>query len=612
MKYLRALLGRCAFVPPASTACSEPVLASKTYQARSNQEVRDLTRVFTVRSELLYRRLRWLQNIAQRPECQKLLIAVVAGRLAAQRDNAFAADGTPTPTAGPWARQWYSDLLCLEAASGKTILNTNGVWSIFETDSGFHKVDVSVVRVSVDRLDDRTRDRIDVSDAKFSCPHSSPEGGQCMFEGHSRLSLATHIAQKHNIRDPYKHAVVTNQCPFCRSIFKNRTSARKHAQIRGTKGVCPKICRHPMAGHTTDVTRPSQLCCPFCEFVAQDLQSLHAHIVAHFTRATDVKHLRVQRGCKQTSGHKSFSFCPNAGDAEQQFTPSSLPSLPTYWWRLPPNEEVAEVAELYGSASLPAAWWRLSPEADAAECAELYPDWTPEPPKDTSCLCERIANKHPRNISKQTFLTHYFHSQAARSSTPSSSLPQAVLNGELGSRQQCGSSSAKASHRSRRGRGFGTGEATRSVSGRVGADDSFDSSCARRCLASHMDATGIVDLRRSWNPGRQGLSCGSQSSRSSTWLGQSSHPRMGFHHHDGEGRQRSPAFREGNDLDSCQLRRGSQRSGDPGDSVQHSPGLQQGMGACAVQGESRNRAGCEDRGGCVSQNGRRAKARYRP
>lgn len=110
-----------------------------------------------------------------------------------------------------------------------------------------------------------------------------------------------------------------------------------------------------MAGHTTEVTKPSQLLCPFCEFVAQDLKALHTHIVAHFENGADVKHLRVQRRRKQTSGHKAFCFCSNAGDVEQQSTAGSIPLLPAYWWRLPPDEEAAEVAELYGPSCLPAA-----------------------------------------------------------------------------------------------------------------------------------------------------------------------------------------------------------------------------------------------------------------
>ena len=295
MKWLRAIMGRCAFVSLNSGVSPVSGSEARVYHARSNQEVRELTRVFTIRSELLYRRLRWLQQIAAQPQDHKLLLAVVAGRLAAQSDNAFDERGTPTFAAGPWAHQWFTDLCSLEEVSAKAILNQRGFWSIFEHDSIFHKVDVSVVRVCFDR----GVEHADGPVTKHACPHISPDGSQCTFEGHSRLSLDTHIAQKHNIRDPFKHAVVTNQCPFCRRIFKSKNSARKHAQTRGQKGFCPRTCRHPTAGHTTEVLKPRRLCCPFCEVAAATLQALHSHITSHFARAADVPLLQVQRRRKQ-------------------------------------------------------------------------------------------------------------------------------------------------------------------------------------------------------------------------------------------------------------------------------------------------------------------------
>ena len=94
---------------------------------------------------------------------------------------------------------------------------------------------------------------------------------------------------------------------------------------------------------------------------------------------------------------------------------------------------------------MPLESWQLSPEANAAECADLYPDLTPKSlaalaQTDIPVLPSRSACEQSGKISKQVFLTRYFHLQATRSSNPSCSFPKAVPHAELGSRQQRNSS----------------------------------------------------------------------------------------------------------------------------------------------------------------------------
>ena len=352
------------------------------------------------------------------------------------------------------------------------------------------------------------------------------------------------------------------------------------------------------------------------------------------TRAADVPLLQVQRRRKQalattevslrTMRTTTLSLWLNRAppklavvDQEGQLNPSSIPPLPANWWRLPPEEEAAEIADLYGPSFVPLEWWQLSPEANAAECADLYPDLTPKSlaalaQTDIPVLPSRSACEQSGKISKQVFLTRYFHLQATRSSNPSCSFPKAVPHGELGSRQQRSPSPPEAPHRSWRGGGPGASQAARSVSGRVGTDDSFHSPGSRRGSAPYLDVTGIHNVCRSGNPCRQGVPRSRQSSRPRTWLGQSTPPCMGITHHDGEERQQPPAGREGSNHGTCQLRYGPQGFGDPGYCLQHPPGLQQGMGARTVQGESRNRADCKDHRECFPQSRGRAEVRYRP
>ena len=148
----------------------------------NNAFIRQKVGICTVRSELMHRRLKWLQALATCPAQHKVLLAVVAGRLVAGSENAFDREGRVTGTAGP-----------------------------FPPPS------------------------LDI----HACRYILSSGQPCSFVGHSSLSLCVHMAEKHNLRGPFKHAVVTNQCPFCMSVFKNKRSAQQHARKRGIKGKCP-------------------------------------------------------------------------------------------------------------------------------------------------------------------------------------------------------------------------------------------------------------------------------------------------------------------------------------------------------------------------------------
>ena len=128
-------------------------------------------------------------------------------------------------------------------------------------------------------------------------------------------------------------------------------------------------------------------------------------------------------------------------DQEGKLNPSSIPPLPANWWRLPPEEEVAEIADLYGPSFVPLEWWQSSPEGNAAEYADLYPDLIPKSLAalaqiDIPVLPSRSAYEQSGKISKQIFLIQYFYLQVIRSRISSWSFIKIMSHGELGSRQQ--------------------------------------------------------------------------------------------------------------------------------------------------------------------------------
>ena len=107
MKYLRVIAGAlgCDRKPvemSTSNAPNDPnIPAPYKYTAKSNFDIRALTGVGTMRSVLQQRRLKWLQQMAAHPADHKLVLAVVAGRLAADHTNAFNSNGCFTTHAGP-------------------------------------------------------------------------------------------------------------------------------------------------------------------------------------------------------------------------------------------------------------------------------------------------------------------------------------------------------------------------------------------------------------------------------------------------------------------------------------------------------------------------------
>jgi len=286
----------------------------------NNAFIRQKVGICTVRSELMHRRLKWLQALATCPAQHKVLLAVVAGRLVAGSENAFDREGRVTGTAGP-----------------------------FPPPS------------------------LDI----HACRYILSSGQPCSFVGHSSLSLSVHMGEKHNLREPFQHAVITSQRPFCMSAFKNKRSAQQHARKRGIKGKCPEVSRHPCAGHATEVQPPKQLACPFCAF-STPLPALQKHIASHFDNPGLVSQLQAQPR-QRHKGTPVTTLSSFGGSETGRAAVQSDISNCAAWWKLSPEEEAAAVADPYCHSPLVpsdvsecAAWWKLSPEEEEAEIADLH------------------------------------------------------------------------------------------------------------------------------------------------------------------------------------------------------------------------------------------------
>jgi hypothetical protein len=110
------------------------------------------------------------------------------------------------------------------------------------------------------------------------------EGLLCDFRcnecGHgfaSQCGLLTHLRFSHGQRSAYSLATVTNQCPYCMTIFASHQSARQHLEFAIQRGRCVAdrnlTCRKVM--------EPPSLECPFCDFEAHELVALQWHVRQH-------------------------------------------------------------------------------------------------------------------------------------------------------------------------------------------------------------------------------------------------------------------------------------------------------------------------------------------
>ena len=120
------------------------------------------------------------------------------------------ADGCLTASAGPLARQWYCDVVALYQKHD-CVLGPDGFWWIFDPYHEFQWLDTTCMRDFVEPAGETPP--VPSSDV-YSCGHMLASALPCSFVGHSSLSLRVHIAEKHNVREPFKHVVITNPEPF--------------------------------------------------------------------------------------------------------------------------------------------------------------------------------------------------------------------------------------------------------------------------------------------------------------------------------------------------------------------------------------------------------------
>ncbi len=114
-----------------------------------------------------------------------------------------------------------------------------------------------------------------------------PEAGQtyvCEYEKNGTICLSSfktkrardiHLRVVHGMVSRTGSAVVTNECPCCRTTFRAKFTAQRHARKAFENGTCfADLTQKP---HPIIV--PDSLESPFCEQQPDDLDTLQRHIV---------------------------------------------------------------------------------------------------------------------------------------------------------------------------------------------------------------------------------------------------------------------------------------------------------------------------------------------
>ena len=83
------------------------------------------------------------------------------------------------------------------------------------------------------------RDSAEVeTDRSFKCSFPLATGTQCQFCSTTMRGLIGHKVRAQGFYDPVQCAVITNECPWCRSTFSARLDAQHHACSSFLNGSC--------------------------------------------------------------------------------------------------------------------------------------------------------------------------------------------------------------------------------------------------------------------------------------------------------------------------------------------------------------------------------------
>ena len=293
-----ALLGRKLLQ---GRACVRPAAPGQDHpRSWTNIDVFRAIKVLPPEWERRARRLLWWQHIVRFPGENVLLLATIFGKYTWENRLELHADGRASPNANPWIQDLVSDLRCLAPGLPAPGLVPDLPLTLFDPpyNAFFVSLDIRTLLAHHYRNENVLRGAADPDAAEedeepdlqgLLCGFVDGNGAVCAYVARSTTALAAHKHRAHQVRITARQIVVCNQCPWCRRVFASVEIARRHAQARVRKGVCPRG-GGGAAGMLADLRPRSCLQCPVCLHEAESLETLQTHVVTHVPAGQQVLH----------------------------------------------------------------------------------------------------------------------------------------------------------------------------------------------------------------------------------------------------------------------------------------------------------------------------------
>ena len=196
-------------------------------------------------------------------------------------------------TSTPWAIQYYNDMQDLFSIDDGIELGRemrDDMLLVFRdagTAERFGSIDASQLRrknvtVAIPPWNYARDDEIEDTDwhtcFPFVCDHLNEDGAICGARFRSARALNPHVRLVHGHRHWLNKLIVTNQCPWCRTILKDRGSIVRHC-----KGavIRQRGCNAESNRRIHELVVPFAILCPQCDTEFETLAELQAHVITH-------------------------------------------------------------------------------------------------------------------------------------------------------------------------------------------------------------------------------------------------------------------------------------------------------------------------------------------
>ena len=267
------------------------------YAAVPNQQVWRYLGLAGVYVELRIKRLQFWQRLLRQPELHSNVFAAMFGFFPFETTPALQEDGSLSSAAHPWLKQLVDDIEALQDIADLEHI-TNAVdrkpLRLFSHDVrlDFLMVDMSILRrkflcVEIPppgyqspsvQGEQAPEDLPDIpDDEQHVCEHTLSDGSLCGRAFKSSKALAIHCTKLHEHSPMEALLVVTNQCLFCREVFANVFSTRRH--------VANSLLQQHCSGRSSVVNKapdiPDNLDCSMCDAQFETLEALHDHLGQH-------------------------------------------------------------------------------------------------------------------------------------------------------------------------------------------------------------------------------------------------------------------------------------------------------------------------------------------